>query len=152
MSEISIYRIVKKKWAANAFDGEGARLYGGRWNSKGLSCIYTTSSESLALLEMLVHIQDEALSNHYSLFKLKLPENQIMVLNHLPENWREHPAPKETAEIGDQWLTGNSSLALRVPSVVVPREYNYLINPKHPDFSKLLKTAEELEFEIDSRL
>ncbi|WP_016955353.1 RES family NAD+ phosphorylase [Catenovulum agarivorans] len=149
---ISIYRIVKKKWAASAFDGEGARLFGGRWNNKGKACVYAASSESLALLEILVHLESDAILNSYTLLKSKLPPTEIMTLGTLPQNWRAEPAPAQTAVIGDQWLKSEQSLALQVPSVIVPREYNYLINPLHPAMKTVLASVEEIEISIDSRL
>ncbi|EWH10419.1 RES domain-containing protein [Catenovulum agarivorans DS-2] len=149
---IAIYRIVKKKWAASAFDGEGARLFGGRWNNKGKACIYAASSESLALLEILVHLESDAILNSYTLLKSKLPTTEIMTLGTLPKNWQAEPAPAQTAVIGDQWLKSGKSLALQVPSVIVPREYNYLINPLHPAMKTVLASVEEIEISIDSRL
>lgn len=85
---ITAYRIVKKKWADNAFDGESARLYGGRWNSRGQSCVYLAGSESLAILEILVHLDNTRQINHYSLFAIELDEKDIMLLDHdsLPHN------------------------------------------------------------------
>ena len=151
---ITGYRIVKKKWAANAFDGEGARLYGGRWNSRGQSCIYLAGSESLAILEVLVHLESAHQINHYSLFSVDINEKDMMLLEtqNLPKNWQEDPAPSETADLGDEWLTSESSLALCVPSSIVTRESNYLLNIAHPNFSALLKSMVELEFTMDSRL
>jgi RES domain-containing protein len=151
---ITGYRIVKKKWATNAFDGEGARLYGGRWNSRGQSCIYLAGSESLAILEVLVHLENAHQINHYSLFSVNINEKDIMLLQTqaLPDNWQEDPAPSETADLGDEWITTQSSLALCVPSSIVTRESNYLINVTHPNFSPLLDSMIELDFTMDSRL
>lgn len=151
---ITGYRIVKKKWASNAFDGEGARLYGGRWNSRGQSCIYLAGSESLAILEVLVHLDNAQQINHYSLFSVSINKKDMMLLETqaLPENWQENPAPSETADLGDEWLSSQSSLALCVPSSIVTRESNYLVNTRHPSFSPLLDSIVELEFSMDSRL
>lgn len=151
---ITGYRIVKKKWATNAFDGEGARLYGGRWNSRGQSCIYLAGSESLAILEVLVHLESAHQINHYALFSVDIDEKEMMLLEtqNLPKNWQEDPAPSETADLGDEWLLSRSSLALCVPSSIVTREKNYLVNVNHPNFSQLLASIVELEFTMDSRL
>lgn len=148
------YRLVKKKWASTALDGEGAKRYGGRWNSRGVPCLYLAGSESLALLEIMVHLEDHALLEHYALFQLDVPQQAILHLSPdaLPENWREEPAPADTAAIGDEWLRRGASLALAVPSVVVPRELNYLINPAHPQFDALTRTVRRLEFLPDARL
>lgn len=152
MSQLSLYRIVKQKWAQTAFDGEGALRFGGRWNSAGVACVYTASSESLAALEMLAHIEDEKSLEHYSLFRLRVNSSHVMALKELPENWREYPAPKETAEIGDQWLLSRASCVLRVPSCIVPREHNFLINPEHEYMPELLSSLEELAIDFDPRI
>lgn len=151
---ITAYRIVKKKWAGNAFDGEGARLYGGRWNSRGQSCVYLAGSESLAILEILVHLDNAKQINHYALFAVELDEKDIMLLDHdsLPHNWQEDPAPADTAELGDEWLNSQSSLALCVPSSIVTRERNFLLNVDHPAFDSMMNTKVELEFSMDTRL
>ncbi len=148
------YRLVKKKWAASAFDGEGAKRYGGRFNSRGLRCVYVAASESLAILEIMVHLDDYRLLEHFTLFSVQLPDKVIMQLNTrlLPSNWREDPAPAETAIIGDEWLEANLSVALAVPSVIVPRETNYLLNPEHPEYEPLMAQAQELPFDPDPRL
>ncbi|AGP79951.1 RES domain-containing protein (plasmid) [Alteromonas mediterranea 615] len=152
MSQLHLYRIVKKKWVHTAFDGEGALRHGGRWNSAGRACIYTASSESLAVLEVLVHLEDDDCLEHYRLFRLSVDESQVLNLSILPDNWREYPAPKETSDIGDQWLASQASCVLRVPSCIVPREYNFLINPSHPDIDELLSSVEELPVNFDPRL
>ncbi|ANF56299.1 RES family NAD+ phosphorylase [Halotalea alkalilenta] len=154
MNEIHAYRLIKKKWQASAFDGEGARLFGGRWNSRGKSCVYLASSESLAMLEVMVHLNDYGLLRHYAILQVRLPEDAIIHLpiDQLPDDWRDEPAPPSTAELGDGWLGGGSSLALAVPSVVVPRELNYLLNPTHPLFKQIAADATEIDFQPDARL
>ncbi|WP_022947677.1 RES family NAD+ phosphorylase [Methylohalobius crimeensis] len=154
MSDLTAYRLVKRKWAAQAFDGEGAKRFGGRWNSRGNPCIYLAVSESLAILEMLVHLDDHRLLRHYVLFELALPDREILYLasENLPDCWRDDPAPPETAEIGDSWLKEHASLALAVPSVIVPREWNLLLNPAHPGFAEVVGRAREQPFEPDRRL
>lgn len=154
MSEVHAYRLVKRKYQDTAFDGEGARLYGGRWNSPGKACVYVASSESLALLEVMVHLESYRLLDAYALIRLTLPTKSILSVgpDDLPENWQEAPAPAETAELGDGWLASHQSLALALPSTVVPRELNYLLNPEHPLFDQVVATAEPLPFHPDSRL
>jgi len=152
VASFPVYRIVKKKHANKAFDGKGARLFGGRWNSKGAACVYTASSESLAILEMLVHAGPRLISQHYSLFKARLPEKNVLRLKELPDYWRAVPPSPETAEIGDAWLDSGESLALAVPSAIVPRERMYLLNPAHAGFNQLAKKAKLLPFEFDPRL
>lgn len=154
MSEVTAYRLVKRKFQQSAFDGEGARLYGGRWNSPGHACVYVASSESLALLETMVHLESYRLLGAYALLRLTLPAQSILSvgMEDLPEHWREAPAPAETAELGDGWLASNQSLALALPSVVVPRELNVMLNPAHPLFDGIVATAEALPFQPDPRL
>ncbi|OJA05935.1 RES family NAD+ phosphorylase [Halomonas sp. QHL1] len=154
MTEITAYRLIKRKYQDNAFDGEGARVYGGRWNSPGNACVYVASSESLALLEIMVHLESYRLLNAYALLRVTLPAESIMGVGaeDLPENWQEAPAPAETAELGDGWLASGQSLALALPSVVVPRELNYMLNPAHPLFDQIIATAEALPFQPDPRL
>ena len=151
---IKAYRLVKTKHKNSAFDGQGAKLYGGRWNSKGTPVIYLASSVSLAMLEIMVHLNEYRLLQHYSLFKLTLATDNITRLSpgKLPKNWNAFPAPFETANIGDQWLTKGKTLTLCVPSVVITRESNYLLNTKHPSFKKSVKTAKKIAFTPDVRL
>ncbi|MBX8512295.1 RES family NAD+ phosphorylase [Pseudomonas cichorii] len=151
---IHVYRLVKRKWLAQAFDGEGAKLYGGRWNSKGQACVYCAGSESLALLEVLVHMDNSSMIQHYVMLELLIPKDRILKVrpDTLPADWREEPAPASTSSFGDAWLESGQSLALAVPSVIVPREFNYLLNVRHSSFKTIVAKAMELDFEVDSRL
>lgn len=151
---IRVYRLVKRKWLEQAFDGEGARLYGGRWNSKGKACVYCAGSESLALLEVLVHLGSSSVIAHYAMLELSLAEEQVLNARAdiLPADWREEPAPPSTASFGDAWLESGQSLALAVPSVIIPREANYLLNLQHPAFKGTVAQARELDFMLDERL
>lgn len=154
MNAIYAYRLVKTKLINSAFTGDGAKNYGGRWNSKGKSCVYAASSESLAILEIFVHIEDYSTLPSYTLLQVELPALEIhyIDLEKLPTCWQDQPAPPETAAIGDRWLESFQSMALAVPSVVVPREYNYILNPTHKKFSNVIDTAKELQFSPDPRL
>ncbi|SDT08220.1 RES domain-containing protein [Halopseudomonas litoralis] len=148
------YRIIKQKWAASAFDGEGARLYGGRWNSKGRPCVYLTSSVSLATLEMLAHLNSTALLSTYTLFTVTIPVEHIRELGHahLPTNWRADPAPSETAMIGDEWLASCDGVGLLLPSTITPSENNLLLNPTHAAFAACVKSAARSDYAFDKRL
>ena len=138
---ISAFRICKTRHLATALSGEGARLNGGRWNSPGLPAVYTSSSLSLATLEVLVHLEDpELLANLFSWFPLEIPDDLVEWLDPgtLPPEWlNDEPGPASRAA-GDGWLKLRRSAALAVPSVVTPGEWNILLNPAHPDFPKLL--------------
>lgn len=149
-----VYRLVHHKWAAQAFDGEGAKLYGGRWNSKGQLCVYTAGSEALAILEVLVHLNNRTALKQYRLFQLTLTTDDVLSLRHtnLPANWQQQPASIDTARIGDDWLAQQASLALAVPSVIAPREQNILLNPAHAAYQACISTATELDFLPDPRL
>ena len=151
---MQLYRLVHNKWAAQAFDGEGARLYGGRWNSKGQLCVYTAGSEALAILEILVHLNNRQALSQYQLFQLTIAADDVLSLSqtNLPANWQQQPASIDTARIGDNWLTQQASLALSVPSVIAPREQNILLNPQHAHYQALVSTVTELEFLPDPRL
>ena len=147
------WRIVKSRRTRSAFDGEGARLYGGRWNSPGTRMVYVAGSVSLAVLEVLVHLGDVGVLTSYSLCAVEFEDGLIEPLDRskLPADWRSYPAPPGSREIGDAWVKGGSSVILEVPSAVVERESNYLINPAHPDFASV-NVGEPEPFEFDSRL
>lgn len=151
---ITAYRFFQKKWAEAAFGGEGARLYGGRWNSKGKACVYLSSSISLATLEVMVHLQNYKALEHYLMFEVTLQKSQIINLSSssIPTDWQDDPAPASTANIGDEWLGVLVSPALRVPSSVVPQEHNYLLNPAHQDFKGIIATAIKVNYRPDERL
>lgn len=134
------WRIVKTRLAAQAFDGEGARLYGGRWNSVGVRMVYTAGSLSLAVLEILVHLENTDILPAYSVCAVRFDSVLVKSLDRtqLPINWRDNPSPLELLAIGDAWVAAGSSAVLEVPSAVIESESNYLINPKHPDFVSLI--------------
>jgi RES domain-containing protein len=150
----TLYRIVKAKYSAQAFDGEGARLNGGRWNRPGSRVVYTSATASLATLEILVHVKERNLLRHYLLIPAECPNSLVLRLEDLaslPADWRDHPPLPETQAIGEDWLARQASAVLSVPSVVIPSERNYLINPGHRDFKKIKLGAAEA-FEFDPRL
>ena len=150
----TVFRICKTKYADSAFDGEGAFRFGGRWNSRGTRIVYTAESLSLAVLEMLVHFQDESILSAYSFIEVNVEENLIKSVENiakLPKKWRISPPPFEVQKIGDDWAKKNSSAVLRVPSSIIPSESNFLINPNHRDFARI--TFGKLQnFTFDERL
>jgi RES domain-containing protein len=150
---VIVYRIAKKKYIHD-LSGTGARLYGGRWNHKGISIVYTSESRSLATVEYLVHVNLAIVPRGLSISSIKLPHRitpQEISDSDLPANWREFPAPSELAEIGTNWALVNETLLLRVPSAVVEHEFNILINPSHPDF-KHVKIIDTEDCTFDERL
>lgn len=150
----TVYRIFKTKFAADAFDGEGARLYGGRWNSRGKRLVYTAATLSLAALEILVGINDDELLKEYSYAAAEFDETLVIDIEasgKLPSDWNLSPPSFATQRLGDQWLTGGFSAVLRVPSAVIPSESNFLINPEHKDFAKV-RIFKTQPFDFDVRL
>ena len=151
---VTAWRIVKHKYSAEkAFDGEGARRYGGRWNSRGTPVVYTAQSQSLAVLEMLVHLDNADLLLNYIFYPVTIPDSLIdsVADASLPQEWQYDPALPRLREIGDAWVASGASAVLRVPSSVVPSEYNYLLNPKHGEFGKM-KVGSAVGYRFDPRL
>jgi RES domain-containing protein len=149
-----VYRLIKTKYAATAFDGYGAKTLGGRWNSKGVAVVYASESIALAGFELLVHLHSVDVLGAYTLFTLEVPDSGIMVLapDVLPAGWQADPSPVSTAEIGDSWVTEGGSVALAVPSTMVPEESNIILNPAHPDFDAILRSAKSRPFAYDPRI
>ena len=147
------WRIVKQRLARSAFDGEGARRYGGRWNSRGVAVVYLAQTQSLAALEILVHIDSPQLLERYVAIPVSIDPNliELIEISSLPKNWAAYPPPKRIRAIGDDWVASASSAVLQVPSVIVPLENNFLLNPRHPDFPKL-KIGKPVPFKFDPRL
>jgi RES domain-containing protein len=151
---LSLWRISKRKYADTAFNGEGARRFGGRWNSRGQGMVYTSGTLSLAALEVFVHMEVEDVQTMLAMIRVDVPiEVQISYLDMalLPADWRTIPAPSVLATMGNQWFQAMETAILAVPSVVIPVEYNYLINPLHPDFTKFELHSPQA-FEFDPRL
>jgi RES domain-containing protein len=135
----TVWRITTARFLDSAFSGEGARLYGGRWNPEGYPMVYTAESRSLALLEMLV--QDDPLRANYVLVPAKIPNELVITEIHqhdLFQEWRSLTARGGLQAVGKEWITSKRSAILSVPSAVLSAERNYLINPYHPDFSKIV--------------
>ncbi len=152
--DITVYRICKTKYAATAFDGEGAFRFGGRWNSRGTRIIYTAGSLALAALEMLVHLDDDSMLFEYSYVPAKIPSDlivQIEDFHHLPKDWSGSPVPIAIQKIGDDWAKSEISAVLEVPTSIIPLEKNYLLNPLHTNFNKVILDIPQ-EFIFDERL
>ncbi len=150
--KLKTFRIVKKEFAHTNKLGEGARLYGGRWNTAGNSAIYSAESLSLANLEILSAAKISRFKQDfaYIIFEFNIKEVYEFPRRKLPTNWDKFPCGIETQLIGDKWLSDETSLVLKVPSSLVNIEHNYLINPKHPSF-KNLKISQPVHFEINER-
>jgi RES domain-containing protein len=136
---ITAWHIVKKRNAARAFNGDGARLFGGRWNSPGIPVVYLAGTPALAVLEMAVHLDRPGLLGSFVLIPCEFDDAFVARVHPsaLPREWRRSPAPAELAGIGDEWVERARSAVLAVPSAVIQQETNYLLNPRHPDFSRI---------------
>ena len=148
--KLRAWRIVKAKHAATAFSGEGARLYGGRWNSPGVSLVYTSGTKALAALESLVHLNPPVIFK-YAAIPIEFDAALVEKVTALPADWNDMPAPPSTRAIGDLWAKQARSAVLELPSVIIPGESNYLLNPAHPDFKKIVIGKPE-PFSFDPRL
>jgi len=147
---LRVWRLVTARYAATAFSGEGARLYGGRWNRKGVPMVYTAGRQSLAVLEALV--QDQPLRARYLMIPAILPKSlniERVAAERLPANWRSLATREELQAIGGEWAKARSSAVLAVPSAVIPAETNYLLNPLHPQFGRIeIGDAQELVTDV----
>lgn len=132
--------------------GTGAKLYGGRWNSIGLHAIYTTENISLAILEILVHLKKYNCPADYHLLTISIPDSikpLTISTEKLKKNWKDDPTYSQF--MGDEFLKTKQSLILKVPSVIVEQENNFLLNPAHADATKIKIVSSRL-FEFDKRL
>ena len=148
---VRAWRIVAARWADAAFDGEGARHYGGRWNSPGRPAVYLAGSRALAALEMLVHLSPGvAAKQTFIRFEVSFPKSLICEPDWEIDGFEPY-VERETQLLGDHWLEETRNPVLRVPSAVIPEEHNYVINPRHPKFAQLDIGPPEI-FAFDPRL
>jgi RES domain-containing protein len=134
---MELFRVVREKYHQD-LSGEGAFRYGGRWNTKERYALYTASSRSLGILETLVHLHTPRPPEDYVIVVLYVPDHlavQNISLSALSQNWREQH--NETQQMGNTWLAGAATPLLRIPSVIVPSEYNFMLNPRHADYKEL---------------
>ena len=145
-----VWRLARRTHAA--LDGEGARLAAGRWNSWGVPVVYTSEHLSLAVLETLVHVDADLLPHDLTAFQIEIPERLEMArldAAQLPRGWRTRV--DRCRKVGDAWIAEAKSAVLAVPSAVVPRETNFLINPRHADSTEIQVLRAE-RFQFDPRL
>ena len=148
-----LWRLCRDVHATKAFSGEGPFRYGGRWNPPGIPVVYCAESRSLAAMEILVHqLGTEVFkASRWVVISAEVPENLIEKPTRVPEAWRGQSPVPSVQEFGATWLRERRSAVLRVPSAVVLGEFNYLLNPAHADFAKVVVGKPEL-FSFDSRL
>lgn len=150
----TLWRLVKARHVATAFDGEGARRYRGRWNHRGTRVVYLGGTLSLAALETFVHLTADDARLRFAAIEVRVPDDlaaATLRIEDLPSNWRHEPPPEETRALGTQWATRGDSPLLRVPSVIVPQEWNYLLNPTHADAARV-ETLPPQPFGFDARV
>jgi RES domain-containing protein len=149
---LTVWRLVTARHAATALSGDGARLYGGRWNGRGVPMVYTSATQSLAMLEMLV--QDDPLRARYVVIPAAIPNGvtiERVSAQDLPAGWRRIEARGDLQDRGSMWARNLTGAVLAVPSAVIPAEQNYLLNPLHPDFARIT-IGEPQPFVTDPRL
>jgi RES domain-containing protein len=147
---MKVYRITLEKWSRNLT----ASGFPARWNSHGRFVIYTANSRALACLENVVHRSGEGLNQLFKVMIIDIPEDlliKILPVETLPDNWASLEMYQNCQQIGDNWLNSVESAVLQVPSAIIPNECNFLLNPAHPDFSKIKLIATE-DFIFDSRV
>jgi RES domain-containing protein len=152
---LKVWRLSKAKYAESAFEGVGAKKVGGRWNTPGQPIVYTSEHLSLAVLELLVHvIADDVPPDIVSVWAEIDDDLEIQRLEpeELPEGWRRVTGHAGLKGFGDRWQRDQSAVAIAVPSVVVPEEYNILLNPEHPEFAASVTLGEARPFSFDTRL
>ena len=134
------WRVVNANNAASALTGDGARRFGGRWNSTGRPAIYAADSLAYAMIEILVHIDPAIPMSTFVALELDLPEDSIVDFQRgsFPPSWPSRATLHVTQALGDAWLRNSGAFALRVSGAVVALEHNYVINPGHPAFATWL--------------
>jgi RES domain-containing protein len=153
VSRLGLWRVCPAFHVDKAMSGDGSYRRGGRWNRPGIRVVYCADSRSLALVEVLANIRRPSLlhEQQWVLIRVDVPVDLIERPNRVPDAWRETPYPPAPQAFGAEWVQSQRSVALRVPSVVVPGEFNYLLNPAHPQFARV-KAGKPEPFSFDPRL
>ena len=146
-----VYRLTRFNYAHD-LNGKGAEMSGGRWNNKGTALVYTSESRALCMLEIAVYLPMGILPKDLMLVTITIPDKEIHVIDHtsLQEDWKSNPPKPNTRLIGDTFVAEGKHLVLKVPSVLVPGEYYFLINPKHRNASDVNILQQE-PFRFDHR-
>ena|SRR5690606_5934819 len=148
-----VFRLSRKIYA-NDLSGRGAAIFGNRWNSKGVEMVYSAQGRALAMAEVLVHLSLEDLPEDYMMVALDIPSSikiEEIFLKNLDTDWNIHPPTSQTQKIGDKFIDDKKFCVLKVPSAVVKGDFNFLINPNHPEIKKI-KIIEVVEFPFDKRI
>ena len=148
-----VFRLLRKKYPIE-LSGKGAAMSGNRWNSKGTEIIYCAESRALAMAEVAVHISLATLPNDFVMVEIEIP-NTVSVssipFEELPEGWNSFPHLLHTQHVGDEFVLGKKACVLKVPSAVVPGDFNYLINPNHSGFASI-QIVDQADFPFDPRI
>ena len=147
------FRIVKRQLAAEAFKGDGARMFGGRWNHPGIPMVYAAHTRALAAMETLAHFSGAERRIAFVTFEIEIPDRLMSRLRSedLPRGWRGREPSPITQDLGSRWQREGHSVALAVPSVLIPEEFCVLLNPEHPDTDQVI-IEYPVAFEFDERL
>jgi RES domain-containing protein len=151
---MQLWRICRRQFARQPLSGRGGLASSGRWHTAPRLVVYASESLALASLELLVHLDPDLLPADLVALLLDVPEAVSMrsiTVPELPRSWRRTPAPRALQRLGDAWLDNQETTLLRVPSAIVPTEFNFLLNPQHPD-SRRITVARRISFALDSRL
>ena len=147
---IEVYRL---SFERSAKSGYGAALHGGRWNLTGQEVIYASATRSLAALEVLAH--NDVLPRNYVATRIQIPDDihiAEVAESSLPPGWNDPGPPSaETQKMGSDWLAAGRTAVLSVPSAIIPKERNFVVNVAHPDFAQITFLVSE-PFRFDARL
>lgn len=149
-----LWRLTHRQFQKTAFTGEGSYAVGGRWIPAGCRAVYASQSLSLCVLELLVHVEVRHIMDNFVAFPIDVPQDLVVERvseDALPRDWRSRHAWAKLQSIGAEWLRTRHSSLLQVPSAVVPQESNFLLNPAHPDFGRLVLGKPE-PYRFDPRL
>jgi RES domain-containing protein len=151
---MQLWRVCARRYAKRAYDGRGARRLGGRWNHRGEALVYAAPTLSLASLELFVNLRPARVPRELVAVPATLPDDvssAICDAASLPRSWRDVPAPQALQDLGSEWIRSLRTAVLLVPSVVIPEEFNILLNPAHPEFAKL-QVGQPRKFQFDARM
>lgn len=142
---MQVYRISQTRFA-NDITGEGARLFGGRWNLPLVSCLYTSENRALALLEYSVNVNVAEIPGALSFITYEIDENVVydVSIEDLPGNWKDYLIPRQTQEFGTSLLLKKKYPIIKIPSIIIPEESNYLINPLYYSDLKILEIKDHI--------
>lgn len=149
-----VWRICSRRHIAQAYDGEGAHIFGGRWNHPGTRVVYTAATVSLAALELFVNLDPDVCPDDLVAIPAEIPRAVKVMrveLSDLPRGWQRYPAPVQLQDLGSRWVADGATAVLAVPSAVIPQERNYLLNPAHPDLRRI-RIGRPEPFRFDLRM